>query len=60
MARNWRGWREIRAARKELSALIAQARAAGSAEERRAVLKRVEEIAAEVPAAPPPSTAPSR
>lgn len=45
---------EIRAARKELSALIAQARAAGSAEERRAVLKRVEEIAAEVPAAPGP------
>jgi len=43
---------EIRAARRELSDLIAQARAAQSAEERRTVLRRVEEIAAEVPAPP--------
>ncbi|QAA75776.1 MAG: Recombination inhibitory protein MutS2 [Candidatus Bipolaricaulis sibiricus] len=45
---------EVRAVRKELSELIAQARAAESAEERRGILRRVEEVAAEVPAGPSP------
>ena len=51
---------EIRAARKELSELIARARAAEEVEERRAVLRRVEEIAAEVPGAPAPEVRPVR
>lgn len=51
---------EIRAARKELSDLIAQARAARSAEERRMLLRRVEEIAAAAPAPPVHATAPVR
>ncbi|MBC7220913.1 endonuclease MutS2 [Candidatus Bipolaricaulota bacterium] len=46
---------EIRAVRKELAELIAQARAAESAEERREILRRVEEVAAEVPAGPSPT-----
>lgn len=45
---------EIAQARRELSALIAEARAAETVEERRGVLRRVEEIAAEVPAGPSP------
>ncbi len=45
---------EIRAARKELSELIAQARVAETAEERRGILRRVEELAAEIPARPSP------
>jgi len=49
--------REIRAARNELASLIAQARAAEGSEERRAILKRVEGIAAELPA-PPAAGAP--
>lgn len=44
---------ELRAARKELSELIARARAPGSAEERRRILRRVEEIAAWAPTLPP-------
>lgn len=44
---------ELRAARKELSELIARARASSSAEERRQVLRRVEEITAWSPALPP-------
>jgi len=43
---------EIRTARKELSELIAQARAAETAEERRRALRRVDEIAAAAPAPP--------
>ncbi len=49
---------EIRAARNEIGALIARARAAETAEERRAVLKRVEEVAAEIPAPLPPAHRP--
>ncbi len=44
--------REIRAARNELSELIAQARAAEGSEERRRILRRVEGIAAALPAPP--------
>lgn len=46
---------EIRTARKELSELIAQARAADTAEERRAILRQVEEVATAAPAIPEPA-----
>lgn len=49
---------EICAARNEIGELIARARAAETAEERRAVLKRVEEVAAEIPAPLPPAHRP--
>jgi len=51
---------EIRAARRELSDLIAQARAAETVHERRSALHRVDEIAAAVPAAPVPAGRPPR
>lgn len=44
---------ELEKARKELSQLIAQARAAETAEERREILRKVEEIEAKIPSAPP-------
>lgn len=51
---------EVRAARKELSALIAQAREAEGAQARREALRRVEEIAASLPAPPAPSRRPAK
>lgn len=51
---------EIRTARKELSELIAQARVSERADERRRALHRVDEIAAEVPAAPVLTSRPPR
>lgn len=51
---------EIRAARKELSTLIARAREAEGAQDRRDVLRRVEEIAASLPAAPELPRRPAR